>query len=219
MVDIHVSLALRRCTRCEKDLAFDQFAKSKTGRDGLHSYCRECQREYFKSRHIPAAPLPSRTCDYCGKEYVPAIRSQRFCRAACKQRSLYWRRNPREQRACAECGTDISDQRRDKTFCSTKCASKTLNRERPEIRLRHRLKKQYGLTIEGYQELLDSQGGVCAICGTDEIRGFGKRLAVDHCHDTNKVRGILCGNCNRGIGAFAHEPARLEAALRYLKKE
>jgi hypothetical protein len=49
------------------------------------------------------------------------------------------------------------------------------------------------------------------------LNGYGKRLAVDHCHDSNRVRGILCGNCNRGIGAFDHDPSRLAAAAEYLK--
>jgi hypothetical protein len=66
--------------------------------------------------------------------------------------------------------------------------------------------------------MLLAQGGGCAICGSDEIRGFGKRLAIDHCHFSAKVRGILCGNCNRGIGAFANEPERLDAAAAYLRR-
>lgn len=73
------------------------------------------------------------------------------------------------------------------------------------------------MSLEDYEAMLERQGGGCAICGTTEIRGFGARLAVDHCHDSNRVRGILCGNCNRGIGHFNHDPALLTAATEYLK--
>jgi len=81
---------------------------------------------------------------------------------------------------------------------------------------RSNLKNKYGLTFEDYEAMLERQSGGCAICGTTEVRGFGDRLAVDHCHDTNTVRGILCGNCNRGIGNFNHDPALLLAAAGYL---
>jgi hypothetical protein len=57
--------------------------------------------------------------------------------------------------------------------------------------------RMYGLTPEGYAELLKSQSGKCALCGAipDKIL-----LHVDHCHNTGEVRGLLCFNCNAGIG-------------------
>lgn len=64
------------------------------------------------------------------------------------------------------------------------------------------LKKEYNLTPEQYWELWDKQGGVCAICGSpdsDIVKGTPSHLAVDHCHETNKIRGLLCGNCNRRL--------------------
>lgn len=86
-----------------------------------------------------------------------------------------------------------------------------------EIELRQRqnghLKRKYGITIEEYEVMLAKQNGKCAICG--QVAGK-KNLAVDHCHDTLKIRGILCENCNRGIGMFKHETKRLESAISYL---
>ena len=61
------------------------------------------------------------------------------------------------------------------------------------------LKTKYNITIEQYDEMLDAQGGGCAICG---VKPTNKRLAVDHCHTTGKVRGILCTGCNTGLGGF-----------------
>lgn len=74
--------------------------------------------------------------------------------------------------------------------------------------------KRYQITVERYHELLLRQGGVCAICG--EAPKVGKRLHVDHCHDTRVVRGLLCGLCNRGLGMYRDQPSLLLKAASYL---
>jgi hypothetical protein len=84
--------------------------------------------------------------------------------------------------------------------------------KRPEVRARSR-KSLYGITDDDYKRLLEEQGGVCAICGSS--RGW-RELCVDHCHDTKRVRGLLCSNCNTGLGFFLDNPALLIAANEYL---
>ena len=69
----------------------------------------------------------------------------------------------------------------------------------------------YGLTVDEVEELKKSQGYVCIICG------LGGRLCVDHCHTTNRVRGMLCARCNTGIGSFKDNPELLLNAIRYIK--
>lgn len=86
---------------------------------------------------------------------------------------------------------------------------------------------RYGLTPESYQALYESQGGLCAICGTEgtsdviphHVRAAtgASRLNIDHCHETGKVRGLLCNLCNTGIGHLKDSPDLLRAALRYLE--
>jgi hypothetical protein len=75
-------------------------------------------------------------------------------------------------------------------------------------------------TKHEYEELLKVQNGVCAICGrTETARGQNgelKRLAVDHCHKTGKVRGLLCFNCNAALGKFKDSPVLLAKAITYL---
>lgn len=87
---------------------------------------------------------------------------------------------------------------------------------------RHRrrswLKRKYGITIEQYDEMLAAQGGVCPICGTPPADPRGYRMHIDHCHDTGRVRGILCGPCNQGIGNLGDDPDRLLAAVEYLRR-
>ncbi len=73
----------------------------------------------------------------------------------------------------------------------------------------------YGLTPERYDTILQNQGGVCAICRMDrDVR----RLAVDHDHKTNKVRGILCHFCNTALGKFLDSVEILKKAISYLEK-
>lgn len=79
---------------------------------------------------------------------------------------------------------------------------------------KHRLKR-YGLTIEEYQSLSDSQDGRCAIC---EFKVFDNPLIVDHCHITKKIRGLLCNKCNIAIGLLRDDPQLVRSALIYLER-
>lgn len=74
--------------------------------------------------------------------------------------------------------------------------------------------KKYGIAEEDFQAMLKKQGGVCAICGCHQRY---QRLAVDHNHKTGFVRGLLCVNCNRGLGKFFDSPLRLIRAAEYLR--
>lgn len=87
----------------------------------------------------------------------------------------------------------------------------------------YHLRRNYGITREQYNWMLEVQGGVCAICRQPETtsnpaRHTVKRLAVDHDHRTGQIRGLLCSNCNRGIGHFHHDPSRLRDAIAYLTR-
>lgn len=71
-------------------------------------------------------------------------------------------------------------------------------------------------TVEEYDELLTAQGGGCAICFVATNKS-GRRLAVDHCHETGRVRGILCTNCNVTLGRMNDDPDLLRRAAEYLE--
>ncbi len=95
----------------------------------------------------------------------------------------------------------------------------------PEGKLQYYLKgrrallKKRNMTLEDFDKLLKSQDYRCAICHTDKPYG-GPYLqwALDHNHKTNKVRGILCDSCNRGLGHFKDSREKLLAAEKYLAK-
>jgi hypothetical protein len=76
-----------------------------------------------------------------------------------------------------------------------------------------KLKQVYGLSTADYNAMLRRQNGACAICRQKSA----ERLCVDHCHKTNRVRGLLCRKCNTGLGCFGDDPERIEAAIAYLQ--
>jgi hypothetical protein len=78
------------------------------------------------------------------------------------------------------------------------------------------LKKTYGMTPEQYDALLARQGGRCAICVRNHADSREFRLHVDHDHSTGRVRGLLCGLCNQGIGSLRDDPSLLRIAIAYL---
>jgi hypothetical protein len=83
------------------------------------------------------------------------------------------------------------------------------------------LKRYYGIDLAKYQEMLLAQNGVCAICSKPEtsvVNGKIKPLAVDHCHDSEKIRGLLCARCNQAVGLFGEDVNILNNAIDYLRK-
>jgi hypothetical protein len=91
----------------------------------------------------------------------------------------------------------------------------------PEAQRHYGLKRYYGIDLAKYQEMLLAQNGVCAICSKPEtsvVNGKIKPLAVDHCHNSEKIRGLLCARCNQAIGLLNENPAILSSAIEYLRK-
>ena len=89
----------------------------------------------------------------------------------------------------------------------------------PTKRRKELLKYNYGLSSEEYNKMFDEQGGVCAICGKPEkttIRNKQVSLCIDHNHETGKIRGLLCINCNKGLGHFMDDTNLMQKAIRYL---
>lgn len=93
-------------------------------------------------------------------------------------------------------------------------------RKNPEkykiLNLDSTLQRKYGISLEEYLLLLEKQEDKCKICR--KMCSNGRRLAVDHCHETNKIRGLLCSRCNTSIGKFEHSESLLQTAIKYLKE-
>lgn len=94
--------------------------------------------------------------------------------------------------------------------------NKKLRANNPEKLKGYKLKAKFGMNINQYNELFKKQNGCCLICKKHQI-SLSKALAVDHCHQSNKIRGLLCSSCNIGIGHLQDNVKVLQAAIDYLQ--
>ena len=78
------------------------------------------------------------------------------------------------------------------------------------------LKTRFGITLDEYNEILKGQNGVCAICKQPESVKGRKNLAVDHCHETGKIRGLLCTFCNTALGKLKEDISIMENMIEYI---
>ena len=129
-------------------------------------------------------------------------------------------------RSCKKCTACSVEQSLDNfykhgKYHSSKCKPCELAYKRSKYNsekdcARHR-RRIYGITEEQYNEMLQKQNGVCRFCKKSP-EDNKQRLAVDHCHDTGKVRGLLCSTCNLGLGYFNDNIALLSEAILYLQE-
>ena len=91
--------------------------------------------------------------------------------------------------------------------------AKRWRKENPDKAKNNDLRTNFGITLEDYSKMHKEQNGMCAICGSKDDK---QALSVDHCHTTGKIRGLLCNQCNRGLGMLGDTVERLRLAVDYL---
>lgn len=113
---------------------------------------------------------------------------------------------------CPDCNRDLTMEHFSITgkYPQSKC--KECNRKYCRER---DLAKKYGVSIQQYKDMVKSQLGICKICGG--TNQDGRPLFVDHCHSTGAVRGLLCNQCNFGIGSFKDNIDLMYKAIHYLE--
>ena len=130
---------------------------------------------------------------------------------------------------CSKCKTEkpvsqFSKNKYKKDGLQSQCkecnieTSKTWNATNPEKERDRNLKRNYGIDLQEYNQMFAQQSGCCAICGKHQTE-FKTKLAVDHCHTSGEVRGLLCSNCNIGIGYLKDSDELFSAASQYLNKD
>jgi hypothetical protein len=97
-------------------------------------------------------------------------------------------------------------------------AKRERDKRTPEHRANKHLLDKYGITLEDKRSMIQQQGCKCAICPVKLSDVDLSKSHVDHCHETGIIRGILCSNCNRGIGHLQHDPQILRSATRYVEQ-
>jgi hypothetical protein len=81
---------------------------------------------------------------------------------------------------------------------------------------RERVLRKYGLTLDSFEALFQKQKGKCRGCLSPLIRG--RATHIDHCHNSNKIRGLLCNNCNLAVGMLSDDPTRMRRLARYVSE-
>lgn len=178
------------CSSCAQSCVVSQFNKQTLGLFGLESHCRNCKQRAKDSRF--GTKIPLRKCRKCNKEGWDVSELDLFAKAGGSNK--FGRYN-----LCKECHTS-SD-----------------NSIKHNNSLEKRVKK-FGITVTQYEDMIISQNNSCAICKKhkDDFTGRGKNFHIDHCHTSGKVRGLLCSNCNTGLGQFKDNVQYLENAIQYV---
>jgi len=132
-----------------------------------------------------------------------------------------------ESKLCGRCGVvkaldNFYDNRRYKTgkasYCK-ECHSGYYRSRCPEKRRLEAVKYKYGLSEEAYYQLKLSAKNKCQTCGTPEGDTKPTKLVVDHCHETGKVRGMICDKCNRALGLVGDNIQTLQNLITYLNNQ
>jgi hypothetical protein len=202
----------RTCTKCCLLKPLEEFSRAPRGKYGRKANCRSCDAARQRAKYVPNPdgrrakrrgpidPDSLNTCRGCGE--TKPYRLFSLSSSATATRNAVYRNQ------CKKC----------RAVCALQWFRDNPGRTMANSR-KHNL-KMYGISERDYTDLLKSQGGGCAICGTasSDKRKNGKpmRLPVDHDHATGVCRGILCNRCNRAIGLLRDDPILFRKAIRYL---
>ena len=180
---------LKKCTTCKVPQSLDNFTKDNSRKDKLKASCKLCCGKHTKN--------------WCNKHKE---QSQRIARIS------YYKRKPKI----------LARRKLLRALPENKKKAQKYNQswnKRNPLRAKLTSWKRAGIiiTIEEYEQRLQEQNNVCAICKTPTTK-LTRLLDVDHCHETGKVRGLLCMHCNRGLGLFRDSQESLLEAVNYLKQ-
>lgn len=189
------------CTKCAEAKPFNEFLKRTASIDGYDIECKICKRKRDIEKHEQLLTQP------------PIQVAEKKCRK-CKQvkpSSEFY------EDTSLKCSKDmLTSQCKD---CMRKDAIVRASQHTYEHRRSVFIRCMYGITRKEYYRLLEEQSNVCAICKQSETKvQYSKimELAIDHDHDNNQVRGLLCAECNQAIGFLKDDINRIASLLHYL---
>ncbi len=149
-------------------------------------------------------------CIDCGKEFTKYQHNQKRCYECIAKTDPRFKSRPKKQ--CPTCAKVFRPRTIRHTYCTDACAKKSWEKGY--------FKRTYGLSLDEYQDMFERSEHKCNICGSEGFRINSKAkntLCVDHDHETGKIRGLLCHNCNRALGLLQDDTTLLEKAIKYLE--
>ena len=146
--------------------------------------------KYTEGMYFKGNTITHKRCPICGK---------------LKERSEYWKWKSRKDGLAAYCIPCFAER------------NAKWNKDNPEksLNVRRAVKRKidFGMSKDQYGQMLIDQDNLCAICKKES----GWEAAVDHCHNTGEIRGLLCRNCNLGLGGFKDNIETIRKAIKYVK--
>lgn len=229
---------MKRCKKCGLEKPLDEFHNDARTRDGRKSWCKVCAIAAARQRQLDN-PEAAREADrrYSASDKSKANRKRRRegpqRERILEQKRESWARTGDKHNARLR-ALRRSDPERFREYQRRryeKDREKVLEQNRQwragniDAVRRRWMMRNYGITPEEFTQMLNDQDGCCAICGTDmeSVRELIREtlrtgIRIDHDHVTGAVRGLLCTGCNKGLGCFKDDIARLRAAADYLEK-
>lgn len=137
-------------------------------------------------------------CCICGETFVKKKKNHKYCSENCR-----WKASV----------NNLSEKKRLERLARMR----TWNHENRDKRRDYHYRRMFGLTLEEYNAMLETQSGCCAICG-EPPKEHHRALAVDHDHGTGEIFGLLCTPCNKNLIGRIRNPELFEKAAEYLKK-
>lgn len=187
---------MKTCARCGHAQPESSFGKNRSTKDGVDYRCKRCRAaDSVKFRYENPEKVAKTNKDWADKNrgWRKAYRKEWY-----EANKPYFQERYRAERAAHKQRTVAWQKANPSKVASI------------------RVKARYGLTRSDFEAMLVAQSGLCLICGLQPHKM--RRLVVDHCHATGKIRGLLCDGCNKGLGDFEDRIERLEAAIAYLKR-
>ena len=175
----------------------DQFHRAVNKRLGLSTYCKACasKRNRGYAARDKETGRKQKLAPYCITCKLPKDENE----------NSFHKNQASADGLNSECKQCVA--KRNKQYC------KTHKREKRDYFLRY----NYGITLDDFETMLQGQNHQCALCGTTEPGGKGT-FHVDHCHETGKIRALLCHFCNIMLGHAKEDPELLEKAAAYIRK-
>lgn len=197
------------------------------GKQSRNNRCIECRirvsKEAVRCRKC-AGPARMRDCSRCSRrgcwhkgdvcaQCARLDKGDKYCRICQTVRPL--------SGFSKACGGDGYTSRCKTCTSADRKADAGIKSRRPRHNRKSALWRRYRMTIEEWEVLFHKQGGLCAVCGVEEQAwkddSSCRRLCVDHCHKSGRIRGLVCGPCNRSLGMMEDCPERFRKAATYLE--
>lgn len=203
----------KRCTICGETKLYEYFSKNIKSPNGHRPDCKQCCKLSLETRinmrKESLAKISTKLCKKCGKE-----KNKDNFHSRCDGRIKLAPYCKPCQKIVAKANKAKHNHYKDYELKRTV--------ENPERRAKEhfksKVKQNYGINYEEYEELLKKHNYKCAICQSNSSEN-NKKLHLDHCHETGKIRGFLCRACNHGLGNFKDDIDLLEKAKEYLTSE